>query len=292
MSINYVFSVPVNRPIRPRTSHDTTLPLTSQPPLNDSLSETCMIDLADSSSAEILLPEIPHAHSGPAFAVAGPSRGKETPKCPVCNRSFKLKLKTHISCQLCGLMYHKKNCAKLTKGPHEFPNFICESCKDSPPAPNPTNNLPANNINVPSLFNNIPANNVIPPNPNAAPPATLSLPSTTSHHQVVVAADDVEFLLQEDVILPPPTLPSFHDREAEHNARLHGLSFERSPTQPLTPPDGDCGIHVFLDQVYVYMVIFQFSHFIHIHFYLVSWIVLGYRLCSSRRHPEAETILV
>ena len=55
-------------------------------------------------------------------------------------------------------------------------------------------------------------------------------------------------LLAEDDVLPP-CLPSYRSYKVQFDQRISSLGFTRSPSQPDTLGDGNCGIYALLDQL-------------------------------------------
>ena len=142
--------------------------------------------------------------------------------CPKCKKGFKLRRipPLHISCSVCKVLIHKR-CLKVSS------STLCDSCQQvstpSSPAPYPS---PAHPSTVPG-----------PPPPSIPPRSEQS------------KCCDEALLIEDEVTGPRSCLPSFQGSEEKFDKRMSSLGFERSPSQPNTLGDGNCGLYALLDQL-------------------------------------------
>ena len=165
------------------------------------------------------LPLSPHTHLLQLLALEEVKLLRRNPldqtgsrSCKTCKRGFQLRRDPplHISCRICKLLVHER-CLSLSS------SLICRSCQpevQSSPLP-----------------------------PSATPPGPSPSLSRSSPPRQSGCCD--EFLLTEG----EGSLPSYHRSEEEFNMRMSFLGFKRSPSQPDTQGDGNCGIYALLDQL-------------------------------------------
>ena len=60
---------------------------------------------------------------------------------------------------------------------------------------------------------------------------------------------DEALLIEDEVTGPRSRLPTFQGSEEKFDKRMSSLGFERSPSQPNTLGDGNCGLYALLDQL-------------------------------------------
>ena len=207
----------------------------------DSLSETRPFgeDYPDSNSSDEEEPAAQESgiQSRPARS-ALPSRGKKKPAakkrllCPVCRKGFQLRRSPplHVSCAVCQVLYHERCRKDLAQ------EFVCPKCASSPSIPAPVPSPSTVQDPAPSPF-------TAPP----PPPPTVCAPTSTVLAASFSCCD--EPLLSEQEVPPPPRPLVYTDYKDKFDERMSSLGFVRSPSQPDTIGDGNCGLYALLDQL-------------------------------------------
>ena len=196
----------------------------------DSLSETRPLpadsdDVTSESDAEDPLSADPVLQLGkkkPATAaktVKKPAEANRKQLCPVCKRGFQLRRlpPLHISCSKCKLLVHKR-CLK------DSSSTLCVACESD-----------VVNVSVAAAC------------PPQGSPRPASVPSSLGAS--VPSADCCDELLLSEGKVRFSCLPSYQSAERKFDERMTFLGFERSPSQPCTLGDGNCGVYGLLDQL-------------------------------------------
>ena len=147
-----------------------------------------------------------------------PKVSKKRDICPECKRGFQMRRipPLHMTCFGCEVLVHTR-CVKE--------DSFCSKCRKE----------------------DIPASG----GPVTAAAAPVHGPSKPSH--VPADAVPVERAVQDsccdELLLIEDDNPSFESSKDIFDVRMAGLGFVRSPTQPDTLGDGNCGIYALLDQL-------------------------------------------
>ena len=183
--------------------------------------------------------------------------------CPVCKKGFQLRRDPplHLACSICGKFTHKR-CIKNMHDP-----FLCTKCSPTsedlvPDIVSPSSPAAAAQFSAlpcPPRAPRSTAATVAPRTTSAIGAAATGAPRTTSatgasRSTVPSASLNLtetccdELLLSEGEIRFS-CLPSYQGSERKFDERMRFLGFERSPSQPCTLGDGNCGVYALLDQL-------------------------------------------
>ena len=160
------------------------------------------------------------------------SQANKKQLCPVCKRGFQLRRvpPLHITCAACKALVHKR-CLKVSS------TTICDSCNPSLPPASPSNPLPLSSPSNPPPPLASTSHHVYP-----SPPLQASILSQAGQSN---RCDEAQ---QEDE-LPGSCLATYQGSEKKFDERMATLGFKRSPSQPDTRGDGNCGLYALLDQL-------------------------------------------